>query len=187
MFMVYAIPIGILVGLLMRGGFAGLARLSFRWGWVVMVGLLVQLVLFEGPVAAVVGDLGAILYVGSTALVLAAIVANARVPGVPIVALGAALNLLVIVANGGYMPASAEAYAVAGIEPPIGYSNTRVMAEPALAPLTDFIVLPSWLPLRNVISLGDLAIAAGTATTIALAMRTRRTDSAAPGPVAAAA
>jgi hypothetical protein len=85
------------------------------------------------------------------------------------------------------MPASAEAYAVAGIEQPIGYSNTRVIAEPVLAPLTDFIVLPPWLPLRNVISVGDLLIAAGTATTIALAMRTRSTDPAGPEGVPAAA
>lgn len=185
--MFYALPIGILAGLVARGSFAGLAHLSFRWGWVIMAGLLVQVVLFEGPVAAAVGDVGAILYVGSTAMVLAAIVANARTPGVPLVALGAALNLLVIVANGGYMPASAEAYAAAGIVPPDGYSNTKVIAEPVLAPLSDFIVLPPWLPLANVISLGDLVIAAGTAATIALAMRSRASDDDGAMPVAAGA
>jgi hypothetical protein len=176
MFMLYAIPIGLLVGVALRGSVRGLAQLSFRFGWVVLVGLLVQVILFEGAVAEAVGEMGALLYVGSTAIVVAAIAANARTPGIPIVTLGAALNLLVIVANGGYMPAGAEAYRSAGVEARDTYSNTRVIAEPVLAPLSDVIVLPAGLPLRNVISVGDLVIAAGTAATIVFAMRGRKAD-----------
>lgn len=182
MFMLYAIPFGIIAGLLLRGSVGGLAALSFRWGRLVVIGLLIQMALFEEPVRNIVGPLGPLVYVGSTALVLAAIVANARIRGVGLVAAGAALNLLVIVINGGYMPASAEAYAEAGIGPVDGYSNTRVLEDPALGFLGDFIVLPPWLPLANVISVGDLLIAAGTATTIGLAMRSGR-----PEPVAGAA
>jgi hypothetical protein len=178
--MIYAVPLGIVAGLLLGGRLSGLETLRFRWGWLAIAGLLVQLVLFLGPVASRIGDLGVPLYLGSTALVLAAIAANYRVPGLPIVTLGAALNLAVIVANGGYMPASVTAYAEHGNVASAGYSNTRVLVEPILAPLTDTIVLPSWLPFTNVISVGDVLIAAGTTAAIALAMRARSPATASP-------
>ena len=49
------------------------------------------------------------IYVASTVLVLAAVVANRSIPGMAIVALGAVSNLAAIVANGGYMPAARSA------------------------------------------------------------------------------
>lgn len=181
MFMLYAVPLGILAGLLMRGSLSGLEAIKFHWGWLAIAGLLLQVVLFLGPVAARVGDLGVPLYVGSTAMVLGAIVANHGIPGLPLVALGAALNLVVMLANGGYMPASADAYAAQGRTAAEGYSNTRIVAEPVLAPLTDVIALPSGLPFTNVISIGDVLIAAGTATAIAVAMRSTRAGLTGPG------
>lgn len=181
MFMLYAVLIGLVIGVLVRGSLTRLASLEFRWGRLAVVGLLLQIVLFSGPVSATVGDLGVPLYILSMVLVLVAIAANIRIAGLPIVALGAALNLLVIVANGGYMPASAEAYAIQGLEIPDGYSNIRFIAQPALPFLGDAIALPSWLPLGNVISVGDLLIAAGIAAAIAAAMRSRPPGEAAPG------
>ena len=56
-------------------------------------------------VAARVGDLGPPLYVASTMLVGVAILRNWRMPGMPVVVVGAACNLAAIVANGGFMPA----------------------------------------------------------------------------------
>ena len=64
-----------------------------------------------GPVSDRVGDLGPWIYVASTAMVLAFVLRNLRITGLPIVAIGAASNLAAIVANGGYMPASPEAAA----------------------------------------------------------------------------
>lgn len=171
MFMLYAVLIGLVAGLLVRGSLARLATLEFRWGRLAVLGLLLQVVLFADPVSTAVGDLGVPLYLLSMVLVLAAIVANRRITGLPIVAAGAALNLLVIVANGGYMPASADAYAAGGLEVPEGYSNTRLVAQPVLAPLGDVIGLPAWLPMSNVISVGDLLIAFGTSAAIVVAMR----------------
>jgi hypothetical protein len=171
MFMLYAVPIGIIAGFLAGGHLAGLGRLHFRWWQLAVVGFLAQTVLFLEPVAAGVGALGPPLYVASTAVVLAAILANAGIPGMPIVAVGASLNLLVILANGGCMPASATAYAEHGLVVTGGYSNTRILAEPVLGMLGDVISLPVGLPLSNVISVGDILIVMGTAAVIALAMR----------------
>jgi len=171
MFILYALLVGFLIGLLVGGRPGGLLRLQFRWPWLIIGGLLVQVVLFTDQVAAVVGSLGAPIYVGSTALVFLGVLRNAAVPGMKIVALGAVSNLAAIVANGGYMPASRDAMAALGKTDPAIYSNSAVVAHPALEPLTDIFALPAWLPFSNIFSVGDLLIALGVAVVIVLAMR----------------
>ena len=102
--------------------------------------------------------------------VLLAVLRNVRIPGLALVAAGAATNLAAIAANGGVMPAAPEA--VAGLGPaPEGFSNSVVMADPALRPLTDVFVLPPWLPFANVFSIGDILIGLGVIVVIALGMR----------------
>lgn len=162
MFILYAIPIGILIGLLTGGRLERLGQASFRWAPLAVIGLLVQVVLFFGPVAERVGDLGMPIYVGSTALVLVAVLRNVMaVPGLALVALGALSNLAAIVANGGYMPAATGALAALGREIGTEYSNSTVVARPALEPLTDLFALPAWLPFANVFSIGDVLLAVG--------------------------
>lgn len=104
-------------------------------------------------------------------MVLAVVLLNARLAGLPIVALGAASNLAAIVANGGYMPSDSAALAFAGLEPVDGPSNGIVLADPALRPLTDIFALPAGFPLANVFSVGDVVIASGVIIAIAAAMR----------------
>ena len=85
-------------------------------------------------------------------LVGAAILRNWRVPGMPIVAAGAACNLAAIVANGGSMPAGRAAIELMGGVPPAlqaGYSNSTVAADPALWFLTDIFALPRSVPVRQ--------------------------------------
>jgi hypothetical protein len=172
-FILYALPIGLLLGLLLGGRVRGLGTINVRYGWVIVLGLLAQVVLFSDPITARIGELGVPIYLASMVAVLAAILANARIPGLPIVALGALSNLVAIAANGGYMPASAEAYAMWGrtVE---GFSNAKVIEDPVLWPLTDIIPLPGWLPFTNVISVGDLLIGAGVVVAMVTAMRWAR-------------
>jgi hypothetical protein len=87
------------------------------------------------------------------------------------VALGAISNLAAIVANEGIMPTTAGALAAAGMDAEEGFSNSAVVANPALAPLTDVFALPPWLPLANVFSIGDVLIGLGIVLVIALGMR----------------
>jgi hypothetical protein len=92
------------------------------------------------------------------------LVANRRVPGMWLVALGAALNLAAITANGGTMPASPDALAAAGLpasEP--GFANSAVVDDPRLAFLGDVFAIPASWPLSNVFSVGDVCIGAGLA------------------------
>jgi len=173
-FILYALIVGLLAGACLGGHLSGLAELRVRWPWLIVVGLLVQLVLFAGPVAERIGPLGAPLYVASTGLVIAAVLHNRAIPGMLVVALGAACNLAAIVANGGYMPAGVGALAALGKVPVSGYSNSVVLAHPALEPLTDVFALPAGLPPANVFSLGDVIVGIGIGLVIVAAMRSAR-------------
>jgi hypothetical protein len=171
-FVLYAVAAGLIVGLLARGQPGRLGAIRFRSSGLVVAGLIAQVVLFSDPVASRIGALGPPAYVASTALVLLAVLRNLSIPGLQLVAAGAASNLAAIVANGGFMPASAEAVG-AHIHAASDYSNSVVLANPALAPLTDIFALPAWLPGTNVFSIGDVAIMAGIVVAIVLQMRTR--------------
>jgi hypothetical protein len=173
-FVLYAIPLGIAIGYLMGGRLDRLGQLQFEWGWLAVVGLAIQIVLFSGFVEAGLGrGVGEAIYVASTGAVLVAVWRNLSVPGLPVVAVGAISNLAAIVANEGIMPTTAEALAAAGMGADEGFSNSAVVADPALAPLTDIFALPPWLPLSNVFSIGDVLIGLGIVVVIALGMRGR--------------
>ena len=171
MTILYAIPAGILAGFLLRGRLDGLLELKFRWAWLAIGGLLIQVVLFTELGDRLVGDLAPAVYVASTVAVLVALLRNIRLAGLPLAAAGSFLNLAAILANGGAMPADAAALRAAGFDGPGDHTNSVVLAEPALRPLTDIFAVPAGVPLANVFSVGDVLIAVGVAWAIAAAMR----------------
>ena len=169
-FILYAIPVGLVAGWLLGGRLDGLATVRFRLAPLAILALVVQLVLFSPVADGLSADVGRAIYVASTALVLLVVIANLRLTGVPLVVLGAACNLAAILANGGAMPASPGALAAigAGIGP---RTASTIVPHPALEPLTDVFATPAWLPLANVFSIGDVLIGVGIAVAIAAAMR----------------
>src|SRR3954468_7726638 len=132
MLLLYAVIIGLVAGLSTGGKFTALGSTHIRLWPIALIGLFAQLLLFSGPVAAVVGAWGPSLYVVSTVLVLMALVVNVRQPGFWLIILGALANFTVIVANGGQMPAAPGAWAalngVAAV-PTTDFSNS-VLAGP---------------------------------------------------------
>jgi hypothetical protein len=166
-----SIPIGIALGLAVGGRAAGLGRLHFAWAPIAIVGLLVQVALFTPSGATLAGSLAPAIYIASTAAVFVAVVRNIRTTGMPIVGLGALANLLAIGANGGAMPTTPEALAAAGLDGPGAYTNSVVLANPALQPLTDIFAIPAGVPFANVFSVGDVLIGLGLLVVIVAAMR----------------
>jgi hypothetical protein len=171
MFMLYALVLGLCAGWLLGGHIGNLGSLRIRWAPLAVVGLLLQLALFSTPLGDRIGGLGPPLYVASSVLVLAVVLRNLRIPAMPLVAGGAALNLLAITTNGGFMPASPGALSAVGKVVHAGYSNSALMAEPRLAPLTDIFAMPRAIPFANIFSVGDVLIGMGVAIVVALAMR----------------
>lgn len=148
------LALGVVVGLALaavRGAdWSRLAETRWRLWPLILAGFLIQLALygrFEGRTLPDV-PYAAPLYVLSNLLVLVSLAANWRIPGVPLVALGAALNLAAIAANGGQMP-----------------SLNRGMTETTpLYWLADWIALP-FLP-RRLYSVGDLLLVVGSAAAV---------------------
>jgi hypothetical protein len=116
--------------------------------------------------------LSATVLVTSQGLLLLFIWLNRRDRALCLIGFGLALNLLVIVINGGLMPISPAT--ISKLDPTLdlsqweygerlGGSKDQLLAETEtrLALLADRIVPPSWFPLRAAFSLGDLFIAGG--------------------------
>ena len=125
MFILYAIPIGVLIGLVSGGRLDRLSELRLRWVPIMLLGLAVQIALFSDPVGSVVRDAGPASYVASTAAVFIAVLRNLATPGIWLIAVGAGCNLAAIVANGGSMPADRIAIGSVGGLPP-SYTNSMI-------------------------------------------------------------
>lgn len=175
MLLLYAIAAGLILGRLTGGRLRNLERVRFGWWQLALGGLLVQLVLFYDPVQERVGAEGPVIYVLSTLAVLVALLRNLRLPGLSILAVGAVLNLVVILANGGYMPSSPEAWAQltgAAALPVSHYSNVVLIGPGTLLPfLGDVFVPPALLPMATPFSVGDALIAVGAVVFLVHAMR----------------
>lgn len=166
-----ALPVAaaFVLALLLGGRLRRLAELELRSAWLFFAALGLQVVAF--PFAFLpwrTGDLaGRAIWLSSYGLLLLAAVLNRRLPGVRIMALGMALNLAAIVANGGHMPVTASAMRAAG-ESYAVQNNSAALAHPALPWLVDRFAAPRWVPLANVFSAGDVLIALGAVTIVLL-------------------
>ncbi|HEY4315873.1 MAG TPA: DUF5317 domain-containing protein [Actinomycetes bacterium] len=153
--------LAILSPVLAGGDLRRLGDLRFRGSWVVLVALVAQIVVLS----VIPGDNRTVLAAVHLATYAAAgwfVVMNRRVPGILVVAVGAASNGLTIAINGGVLPASRGAVQRAGLHlDPHEFVNSGVLAHPHLGFLGDVFAIPSWVPLANVFSIGDLVILCG--------------------------
>jgi multisubunit Na+/H+ antiporter MnhE subunit len=168
----YGLLIGLVVGAAAGGRLSQLEMLQIRWWWAGLAAIAFQLLLFSTPIGSAIGAIAPVAYVLSTGAVLAAVLANLDSMGFRILAAGAVANLAAIIADGGYMPSTEAALQLANRGQESGYSNSAVLSHPNLAIFTDIFAIPSWMPLANVFSIGDVLIATGVAVIVIGAMRT---------------
>lgn len=182
MFMLYSIVIGIALGLLLGGKLGRLAELRLAWIPLAILALFVQTVLFTETVWFAIVEWVPYIYVLSMVVILAVVMRNVpRLPLLGIVAVGTASNLAAIVANGGYMPVTAQALGVAEPEQTLYGGNSILTAEPVLPLLADRFAMPEWLPLATAFSIGDVLIALGLMAAVVTAMRAAPAVAAGPG------
>jgi Family of unknown function (DUF5317) len=161
------------------GRLARLVDVPLRWAWTALGALALQIVITTlAPTGSTA--LHELLHVASYLFAAACIIANRRITGLPILALGAALNLLAITANHGIMPASERAIRLAGLAATEHFANSAPLAHPHLLALGDVIPVPGPWPLGNVISIGDILIIVGLFTVLHRTCRAPRRDPNAP-------
>jgi hypothetical protein len=146
-----------------RGGrLRRLAEAPLRASWLLFLGVGLQLVVDLGATRGFLPGAGWASYgllLASQLAVVAWIVANTHLPGTVLVATGLLLNAVVIGLNGG-MPVDPDAIAALGIEGATVSGGKHVLLDDAtrLPWLGDIWPLP---PLRSIISVGDVVLAAG--------------------------
>jgi hypothetical protein len=138
-----------------------LGELRLRRPGLALAGIGLQ-VLIVSVLPSGLGGLHEALHVVSYALLGAFGWVNRRVAGVPVVLAGGALNALVILANGGVMPADPDvAHAAANHAAPGEFINSMPVGDARLGFLGDVLATPDGLPLQNVYSAGDVVIVIG--------------------------
>ncbi|HEU4356797.1 MAG TPA: DUF5317 domain-containing protein [Actinomycetota bacterium] len=158
----------IAIGLIAGGRFANLAEHRFRLGWLGVIGVVLQFV----PVH---GDAGNLVLTASFLCLFVVCGANWRLPGFVLILAGLLLNFVVITVNEG-MPVSREAVVASGQAATL--SELRELDSPKhhlerpddrLTALGD--VIPVGPPIRQVVSVGDIAVLLGVAWFLIAALR----------------
>jgi Family of unknown function (DUF5317) len=165
------IALVIIVALLRGGSLRNLAAVQLRWLPLVIMGFALQLLIFT-PFARspLVAFATLPIYVLSLALLAIWVAANWRIPGMALIAIGLALNIAVIAANGGHMPVLPAGARLAGQYEALAADDPRTSKhmlmerdQVRLWLLSDIIVIPRGVPGASVLSIGDLALTAGIA------------------------
>jgi hypothetical protein len=186
MILLLALLLSIAISLVRGGRFRWLAQTPLRYGWLAIAAFALQWSVIYAPLPRTEGLFGprTLLLMASYLLVVVVVAMNRRVPGLALIGVGLGLNLLVMLANGGFMPVTLEAVERAGLahlalgtEPGARLSATKDIILPAevtrLWLLSDVFVVPPPVPFRTVFSLGDLFLAAGVFVLFQCAMRPR--------------
>ena len=172
MILLLAVGLSIALAIARGGRLSRLGEVSFRLGWLALLAFALQLVIIYAPLPQNPGwqSPRVWLLLGSYVLLIAVVVANRKLPGFWLVALGLGLNLLAMLANGGYMPVTAEALQRAGLaqlalgaEPGARVVNSKdvlVAREWARLWILGDVLAIRW-PLKTVFSIGDVFLAGG--------------------------
>lgn len=144
-------------------GLSRFGQIRIRHGWIVAVALAAQVVAMQvlpGAARPVLSSVHIATYLAAGGFVWL----NRAVPGLWLVALGAASNGVTIAVNGGTLPASASALRTAGLDLDSSeFNNSGVLTDPHLPWLGDVFALPAGIPLANVFSVGDVLVLCGVA------------------------
>lgn len=172
MVLAYAIIVLIILALLLRRDLSALGQISYRGGWIVTIGVIGLFILQAVLVLYVPGQTMwqmIVLNLSQIALI-ALFLLNHHVAGAKLFALGIALNVLVMLANGGWMPVTPETANFVHPDRPIVEQTRPSSSKNIILPrsetnlwiLSDIIrVTLPWR--RTAVSIGDIVLIVGVA------------------------
>jgi hypothetical protein len=175
MILALAVVLGLLVSLARHGGRAiqRIAAIPINSAWLALLAVALQVPLLRSPMA-LPGSLRwqQAFFLASHLPLLVFVWRNRRLAGVLIVGLGVISNLVVISANGGFMPITPETLVKINRESTIeqwpeglhfGYSKDIILDrdDTVLWALSDVLVIPPPFPWPTAFSAGDVLIAMG--------------------------
>ena len=162
-FALLVVALGVAVSLARGGRLTRIADAPLHATWLLFTGLALQVTVDVTAARGILEDAstaGWSLLLASQLLIVAWLVRNRHLPGVLLVAAGLALNAAVMAANGA-MPVDPAAIRAVGEltdgRVPLG-KHTLMTPDTRLPWLADILPLA---PLRTIISVGDVVIAAG--------------------------
>jgi hypothetical protein len=193
MILLLVLAIALLVAFLRGGSLRNLDGFHLEWGWLAGLALAIQIVAVYGATGNSHLYLQRGALVVSSLLLLPVVWRNHRYPGLALIGLGLALNLAVMVANGGFMPITPEAVAriehghlIAHLDGVARMSGSKGIVLPreetALWVLSDILIIPSPFPVASAFSLGDVLVAVGAFIFLQRAMVSTSSRSSEPSP-----
>jgi hypothetical protein len=172
MILAYAVIFLVILALLFRRDLSALGQVPYRGGWK-LIGLVSGLFILQAAMVLYVPGqtlLQGVILIFSQAALIFLFLLNHHVPGAKLFALGIALNVLVMVANGGWMPITPETYQFVRPGRPVVEQTRPSSSKNIILPrsetnlwiLSDMIrVTLPWR--RTAVSIGDVLLVAAVA------------------------
>ncbi|MGD8732678.1 MAG: DUF5317 domain-containing protein [Anaerolineales bacterium] len=173
-FMIVPVLAAGLIAMLRGGQLKNLAALELRFAWLPLAMFAVQFgfVLFPLGEGELYFRVVPWITVSTYALLIAFLALNRELPGLKLILLGAALNLAVILANGGCMPVNREALVRSGHLDKVFIQGDRAYVlgskdivldreDTRLQVLSDVLKVPGALEVPATFSIGDVLIMVG--------------------------
>lgn len=164
--------LGLIIGYLCRGKMLRLGEIPLRFGWFAVMLLAVRGIVSSASFQNSVPNVETVSSVAFVLLLvgmMGMLWFNLHIAGVPLIALGISMNLVVLVANGGYMPVSLRALERINAVDMAGHlaAGERIMHSVAMTDssrlpwLADWVIVPAVLSIMAVASPGDVLIGTG--------------------------
>lgn len=159
-----------LLAVIANKGFGGIKDKEVRGIYLIFVGFLIQLIIFNGKFShSSLNFLTPTFYIISLFVLLVFLLMNLHYRGMLITAVGFSLNLITIITNKGFMPQDLSKLRLVGEYKKIEllqkygnfYNATIMSPKTHLNLFADRITIPALKPLIAVYSIGDLIILTG--------------------------
>lgn len=168
---VIVVVIAAVIALLTGGRLNNLKNLQFKFSWLVLVAVVLKIVTNSGLryTLGISDQLAPKLYMVSLALVALFVILNIGLRGLSLIGLGLIGNLAAIFFNGGYMPLKREYFLLIASAEELEKINQGLPAYNYIATgpqtklyyLSDIFLMPHWIFITKVFSIGDVLITIG--------------------------